>query len=185
MLRRIIKLGLSIGSFGGLLAFLVLATEWNIPAVRLSMLDAWQPGSGLVKYSSIILALILLNSFLYAIAKRWLPAGDTMTIRRIQPAESKYMPTYIGLFVIAFELANIPSTPRLSVIVLLFVFWLLLENTAYFNPFMLLVGLRFYEVESTQGVMFTVISKKKDIKQMDRFKNLTRISNFVYLESTN
>lgn len=184
MIRHLIKFTLSICSFAGVLVFLLIKLEYNIPYIHIAVSQAWLPVLIIFKYVCIITAPVAITLLVYAAAKSMLNNNETLQIKRIQPAESKFLPTYIGLFVVAFELAGLELWPRTLLTALLFVFWIFLENTSYFNPFMLLVGFRFYEVESRAGVVYTVITKKKDVKQLAEFTQLIRLNNFVYLEET-
>ena len=178
MIQKIVRLLLSLSSFSVVILFYVIATGGNDQILRV------HTENKLWVYLGFFVTLVLIAYTACLLAHKRLPRNDTLTINNIQPAESKFLPAYIGLFVVAFELANIQRPELLILLGILFVLWLFLENTAYFNPLLFIFGYRFYEVESRAGVIYTVISKKKDIKKKDdSFTGLIRIGNFVFMET--
>ncbi len=178
MKARLVKFILSLSSFSGILLFLLIGNQPDVPLIGHEYLNSFY---GAPKYA---LCIGFVTLFAYGALKltEILSTRDSLAVDSIQPMEGHFLPAYIGLFVIALELDSSFSFENIILLSLLFIFWLFLENVSYFNPFFLLFGYRFYEVVSGEGKKFTVITKKKDLKDIQKFSSLIRISNFSYIE---
>ena len=133
------------------------------------------------KYSIIFFVIMGFAWLVLFLSKQFLENSDTLMVTEIKPIESKFIPIYIGLFIIAFKLNFSHSSETYFFIFFLFILWGFFERVAYFNPFFLFFGYRFYEVKSNK-LTFMVITKKPDLKKIDKFNSLIRINNFTFLE---
>jgi len=87
------------------------------------------------------------------------------------------------MFVIALEISSgLEVEKSIAVLVLLFILWGLFERVFYFNPVWLLFGYRFYEARSEAGNTFTVISRRRNLKGAQAFKNLRKINEYTFME---
>lgn len=136
-------------------------------------------------WSYIIYMLILL---LLALLSVWLietmPADETLTINKndIVPVEGNLIPAYIGMFVISLSLPGI-SIESLMIMLLLLTIWLNIGIVSYFNPFLSILGYRFYAVHSIGNKSFTLITSNKDLKQATELNNLIRVNNYTFFWS--
>lgn len=106
-----------------------------------------------------------------------------MSIKKIKPAEWIFLPVYIWLFAVALSFSeNKLNIETIFLIILLFIFWLKLEATSYFNPFWLFIGFHYYEVESSNNIVFILITKEKGLKHGKELNNLIRINDFTFLK---
>lgn len=183
---RLIPLILSLSSFSGILLFLFIGKKIDVPFLWVSetyfaFLDNNQ--YLYMKYWLFLIFVLFLAWFSIWITKKCLSDEDSMQIDEIKPTESTFLPVYIGLFVIALSFSEKSITLETwFLILILFWFWLFLEEVSYFNPFLLFFGYRFYEVKSKGGTIFTLITKRKSLKKIDKTQKLIRINNFTFLE---
>lgn len=181
MQTALFRLLFSLSSFLGILLFLVININFNIPYIEISKpMDC--STLMFLKYLLMSAAVIIFAKIVLALSKKFLEKSDNLAVKKIKPVEGVFLPIYIGLFVIALSFNEGFSPQTCFLILFLFVLWVLFENVAYFNPFFLFWGYRFYEVESVNDVTILVITKKKDIKKIRELKNLIRINNFTFLE---
>ena len=111
---------------------------------------------------------------------------DTLVIQEIQPMEQDIIPIYIGLFVIMLNIGNLSVFVQYLLIFILFViWWRFLEQSYYFNIFWL-IKYRLYKVKDLNGNVYSVYTKRCDIKLIDSNNReklkLVRISNFSFIE---
>lgn len=172
----------SVSSFSGILLFLFIGNKINIPFLPFIPREFLNQWYDLARGASLVVLVLLFAWLTLFIADKSLKNSDTLVVKSIQPMESNFLPVYIGLFVIALELDSELATENVILLILLFVFWIFLENVSYFNPFFLLFGYRFYEVTTSNDKKFTVICKMKDVKQITTLDRLIRINNFSYLQ---
>ncbi len=111
---------------------------------------------------------------------------DTLIIQEIQPMEQDIIPIYIGLFVIVLNIGALSIFLQYLLIFILFViWWRFLEQSYYFNIFWL-IKYRLYKVKDLNGNVYSVYTKRGDIKLIDSNHEenlkLVRISNFSFIE---
>lgn len=172
---------LASSSFSGVLLFLYIGNKIDIPNISGSFLNNY---NDIPKYIVAVIAVFLGSLAIFEFVK-WILHSEgleELKVKTIRPMESNFLPVYIGLFVVALELDNTLSIESGILIFVLFVFWIYLENVAYFNPFLLIFGYRFYEVTSEDDSISVIITKKPDIKQITNFESLMRITNFNFIE---
>lgn len=177
------RLLFSLSSFSGILLFLVINANCDIPYVKIPSLFGQDLQSLLViKYFLSTLWVIFFAKGVLWLSQKSLEAADNIQVAKIKPVEGTFLPIYIGLFVIALSFTDGFSIEAIFLTALLFILWILFENVSYFNPFFLFWGYRFYEVETANGITVLIITKRKDLKRIEQFTSLTRINHFTFLE---
>jgi len=138
------------------------------------------PSSIVWSYSIYALTPLILALLSVCLIKR-LPAEDSLEIdgNDIVPVEGNLIPAYIGMFVISLSLPGW-SIESLMIMLLLLILWLNIGSVSYFNPFLSILGYRFYAVRSVNNKTITVITKEKDLKQATHLIDLIRINNYTF-----
>ena len=162
---------LSIASFSGFIALFLIKNNFH---VFRGINILWSYVFYLA--TPVILALI---SILFITR---FPADDTLIVdgNDIVPVEGNFLPTYIGMYVISLSLGGM-GTDTIAICLFLFVMWLQLGSVSYFNPFISLLGYRYYSVRSIDNKTITLITNEKDLKNAERIDNLIRINNYTFL----
>lgn len=172
--RKLVVHILSLFSFMGFVALFLIKNKVTILSCTLS--SAWSYAI----YVLILLLLTLLSVWLI----ETMPADETLTIDNndIVPVEGNLIPSYIGMFVISLSLPEI-SIESLMIMFLLLAIWLNIGGVSYFNPFLSILGYRFYAVHSIGNKSFTLITSNKDLKQATELSNLIRVNNYTFFWS--
>jgi hypothetical protein len=167
---------LSLSSFFMVIVFYLICTD--IPFVSLPPFF----GKILTKTTILVAIAMIFACFLIWLVKKTIKTNETTEVIRIRPIESVAMPTYVSLFVVSLEMASNSYELSVSILVLLFVFWVFFERVFYFNPIWVIFGYRFYEIESKNNNTFTLITKKQDLKNSQKMSNLRKINNYTFME---
>ena len=98
------------------------------------------------------------------------------------------MPVYLSYFFVSLSIPGSVQEGLVYVVLVVFVLiiWIFtsLTTTYYFNPLLLLLGYKFYNVTSNNGIELFILSRRvirkneKDIV----FPNLKKLTEFVYIE---
>jgi len=183
-----IRIFLSFASFSGVLFFLFVWKKVGMPifSADLITISNYPILSIYLKYT-VLFAMVLWFAYLWlSFVRNYLPKiSGTEEIIEIKPIEGSFLPVYIWLFVIALSFSDTLQPETITLLFVLFLFWAFLDWVSYFNPFWLLFWYRFYETKSSSGTVFTLITKKKDIKITNGkyvLDNLIRINNFTFLQ---
>jgi len=92
-------------------------------------------------------------------------SGD---ITRLIHADSTFLPSYLGYFFVALSVSNYHIMCFVYGIVFLFSFS---SQSTYFNPVFLVLGYRFYSLETKKGTTVHLISRKN-------YKNPSNVGEF-------
>lgn len=184
MKNILFKFLFSLSSFSGVLMFLLINRNINLPIISTPEIINLNYEFLLVsKFVFVFLTVIFFAWIVLFLGKKYLGVeGSIEKIEKIKPLEGQFLPVYIGLFVIALSFNDGFSIQAIFLIFVLFILWLCFEAVAYFNPFFILLGYRFYEIETEDKITSIIITKRKDVKRIKEFKNLTRLNNFTFLE---
>ena len=168
---------LSIASFSGFIALFLIKNKFRI----LCRLPFVESEINIIWSYLICLAMPIILAFISIFFITRFPADDTLEVEGndIVPVEGNFLPTYIGMYVISISLGAI-DTDTIVICVFLFVMWLQLGSVSYFNPFISLLGYRYYSVRSIGNKTITLITKEKDLKQAVIIDNLVRINNYTF-----
>lgn len=181
----IIPFMLSLSSFLGIILFLFIWKKIDIPWICLSntFLSFLNWDYIYVKYLFFLAFVVGFTYISIILAKKNLQAWDNIEVKEIKPIEWTFLPVYIWLFVIALSFNDKNLTiETIFLVIILFVFWLKLDSVSYFNPFLLFFGYRFYEIKSDKTTTFTLITRRKDLKNISSLSDLISINNFTFLE---
>lgn len=168
---------LSIASFSGFIALFLIKNKFRI----LCKLPFVESEINIIWSYLICLAMPIILAFISIYFITRFPADDTLEVEGndIVPVEGNFLPTYIGMYVISISLGAIDAD-TIVICAFLFVMWLQLGSVSYFNPFISLLGYRYYSVRSIGNKTITLITKEKDLKQATTIDNLVRINNYTF-----
>ena len=182
MIKLMTKFLLSLSSFSGVLYFFVV-TNLDKQISDQTIFNLNFLANGYIRHGSYIVIFAFFAFITLVITRKVFPKADSLEVREIKPIESVAVPTYIGLFVIALGLNQIPMPVPFVILTVLFLFWTRLEKIFYFNPIWLFFGYRFYEVKSSNDNTYTLITKRDRLKGEQDFTSLRRLNNYTFLES--
>ncbi len=165
---------LSLFSFAGFVALFLIKNKVTILPC---------PTSSSLSYIIYMLIPLLLALLSVWIIKK-IPADDSLEIdgNDIAPVEGDLIPAYIGMFVISLSLPGM-SIESFMIMLLLLAIWLNIGSVSYFNPFLSIIGYRFYAVRSANKKSITLITAKKDLKRASKLENLIRVNNYTFFWS--
>lgn len=123
----------------------------------------------------------------------WLPkfvcAVDSLnlSVQKVSSANKEYLPVYLSYFFVSLSIPGDQSEISWEVLSVMFlIIWIFtsLTKTYYFNPLLLLLGYKFYNVTSHNGIELFVISNRTIRKDETNitFPRLWKITEYVYLE---
>lgn len=169
---------LSMMSFSGFLALFLMNNQVNLFFLNTPLIYS---------YGMYFLMPFGLGSASIALIKN-LPCNDNEIVKGndIVPVEGNLIPAYMGMFVIALSL-NMDGDILHSVLIMFFllILWLNIGSVSYFNPFLTILGYRFYAIRTQSNKTITVITNKKDFKECHELNQLSRINNYTFYWSGN
>lgn len=132
---------------------------------------------------------LFLSWIFVQIAKKVSP-NDSLKLpaQKVSSANKDYLPVYLSYFFVSLSIpGNVPDGTSYDVLaVFIFIIWIFttLTTTYYFNPLLLLMGYKFYNVTSNNGIELFVISRRCVRKNETNitFPNLKKLTEIVYLE---
>ena len=132
-------------------------------------------------YFSITLLLIpVILSFVTIWLTMFLGKDNIKNCAKIEEADSSFLPVYLGYFFVGLSIDKIQPLVFVYLIIFIFTF---VAQTQYFNPMYLLLGYRFYKIETTEGTRVFLITKKALRKSIGvEFSDLRRINDTTYLD---
>ncbi|HUX78450.1 MAG TPA: hypothetical protein VMW10_01690 [Alphaproteobacteria bacterium] len=172
--RKLLVYLLSLFSFMGVVPLFLIKNKVTILP---------HSASSLWSYAIYVLIPLLLTLLSVWLIER-MPRNETLIINGndIVPVEGNLIPAYIGMFVISLSLPGM-SIESFMIMLLLLVIWLNIGSVSYFNPFLSIIGYRFYAVRSINNKSITLITSKKDLKQASKLRNLIRVNNYTFFWS--
>lgn len=129
------------------------------------------------------LGLILLCWYILKLAKTKLTVNE-IQLKSLKPADNNFMPFILSYFLPCVELYKKDFIFICIWLLLLFLVVLINKNSNHYNPILkFLFGYRYYEVQTTKDVTYTLLTQKKLINktQINRFSQLT---DYVILDQT-
>lgn len=101
-------------------------------------------------------------------------------LRNIELANSSFLPSYLGYFFVAVSITRIDTFLLVYGLTVLLV---MLSQSMYYNPFLLLFHYNFYHATDENGTRIFLITKKKiRTIQAEGFETLRRINDVTYIE---
>jgi hypothetical protein len=123
-----------------------------------------------------ILSLIIVNKSASQSTK------DRLKILKIYPVYTDYMPIYLAICVIAFELNKINSTNLYTILIITFFVFIVfhISNVFYLNPIWYIFGKRIFKVENEKGNYIVIVSKNDNYKALSNIENIKKIDEYVF-----
>lgn len=110
---------------------------------------------------------------------------DDLIIEKIYPVYSEYMPVYLAICVVAFELNSYVEVENSFTVLLIsaFVFILFyISNISYLNPLWYLLGKRIYKIENEEGNYIVMMNKTEHSKNIKIIKNIVKIDEYHFIK---
>lgn len=108
-------------------------------------------------------------------------------VQKVSSANKEYLPVYLSYFFVSLSIPGAVDNLEWGVLaVFVVIIWIFtsVTTTYYFNPLLLVLGYKFYNVVSHNGIELFVITKRT-IGKGERdivFLNLRKITEYVYVE---
>ncbi len=173
------KLLVNISSFYWILFFYLIHNEYFL----LSNADN-------DKYFSVVLYLCIgfifgIVALKHTVKKSYQQTSDDLVVEKIYPIYTEYMPIYLAIIVIAFELNNfidIDNKFTISIIFLSIYILFHISNIGYLNPVWYLLGYRIYKVENKKANYIFIAYKNIDYKSKNNISDIRKIDEFTFIK---
>ncbi len=107
----------------------------------------------------------------------------SLKIAKINPAYTEYMPIYLAITVIAFELNPLGKDTFSIVIINIFIYMLFyISNIAYMNPAWFLFGYRVYKIEKDSANYILIIHKNENYKSIEKVDKIYKIDEYTFIK---
>ena len=138
----------------------------------------------------VFLGIPLLLSLMFVLLSKAVSPKDSLRLpaQKVSSANKDYLPVYLSYFFVSL---SIPGSVQEGIvyevlIVFVFIIWIFtsLTTTYYFNPLLLLMGYKFYNVISNNGIELFIISRRVIRKNETNitFPKLKKLTELVYIE---
>lgn len=138
----------------------------------------------------VFLGIPLLLSLMFVLLSKAVSPKDSLRLpaQKVSSANKDYLPVYLSYFFVSL---SIPGSVQEGIvyevlIVFVFIIWIFtsLTTTYYFNPLLLLMGYKFYNVISNNGIELFIVSRRVIRKNETNitFPKLKKLTELVYIE---
>lgn len=104
-------------------------------------------------------------------------------IIEIENSTNNFLPSYLGYFFVALSISD-NDFLTMSIIYFIIVLFVFYSQTNYFNPFLLILGYKFYKIKTKTGLSLLLISKKEFKKSNEVIiEKVYRINNSTYIDT--
>lgn len=132
----------------------------------------------------------LLLSVLFVLLTKAVSPNDSLMlpVQKVSSANKEFLPVYLSYFFVSLSIpGNVEEGLAYGVLVVfILIIWIFtsLTTTYYFNPLLLLMGYKFYNVTSNNGIELFVISRRVIRKNETNiiFPKLKKLTEIVYIE---
>jgi len=134
----------------------------------------------------IVICFVLGYSSLFFVRKSALKSTkDKLKVSKIYPVYTDYMPIYLAICVIAFELNKISVANYGTIFTITFFIFVVfhISNVFYLNPAWYILGKRIFKVENEKGNYIVIVSKNNNCKALTDIENLKKIDEYVFYKS--
>lgn len=139
----------------------------------------------------VFLGIPLVLSVLFVLLTKAVSPNDSLRqpVQKVSSANKDYLPVYLSYFFVSLSIpGNVEEGIAYGVLVVfILVIWIFtsLTTTYYFNPLLLLMGYKFYNVTSNNGIQLFIISKRNIRKNETNitFPKLKKMTELVYIET--
>ncbi len=106
-----------------------------------------------------------------------------LTIEKINPAYTEFMPIFLAIIVIAFELNSL-GNDNFSIICISLLIYLLfhMSNIAYINPAWFLFGYRVYKIEKDSANYILIMHRSENYKSIKTIDNIYKIDEYTFIK---
>ncbi|CAC9958502.1 hypothetical protein [uncultured Gammaproteobacteria bacterium] len=110
---------------------------------------------------------------------------DALKVSKIYPIYTDYMPIYLAICVIAFELNEISGDNFGTIFIITFFIFVIfhISNVFYLNPAWYILGKRIFKVENEKGNYIVIVSKNDNCKALTNIENIKKIDEYVFYKS--
>ncbi len=176
------KFTLSIASFSWVVFLYLIHNRINI--VDIEYLSNYINSVNVIFYIFICFLLGLLSLFI--LDKSAIKSNkDNLKILKIYPVYTDYMPIYLAICVIAFELNEISNDNFYAVLMIAFFIFVVfhISNVFYLNPTWYIFGKRIFKIENEKGNYIVIMSKNDNYKALANIKGIKKIDEYVFYKS--
>lgn len=104
--------------------------------------------------------------------------NETIKINTVEPSEFKYVFTYLSMFVIALSIKTYEVFIIIGIIIMFLLFRI---RYIYFNPILLLLGYRFYDIKTSNSKIILYICKESNLYESPDISGAYRLNNDVFI----
>lgn len=173
------KLLVNLSSFYWILFFYFIHNEYFL-----------LPSADNDKYLSVLIYLTIgfifgWVSLKFTLSKIYKQTSDDLKVEKIFPIYTEYMPIYLAIIVIAFELNNFVEIENQFTVPVIFLSIYILfhiSNIGYLNPVWYLLGYRIFKVENTKANYIFIAYKNKDYKSKTNIDDIRKIDEFTFIK---
>ena len=135
----------------------------------------------LVGFISIpLLFLAISMKLLEKLSKDRIKEGEVI---EIENSTNNFLPSYLGYFFVALSISD-NDFLTMSIIYFIIVLFVFYSQTNYFNPFLFILGYKFYKIKTNRGLSLLLISKKEFKKSNEVIiEKVYRINNSTYIDT--
>lgn len=132
---------------------------------------------------------LLLSEMFIVLSKSVNPKDSLrLPVQKVSSANKEYLPVYLSYFFVSLSIPGSGQEGAAYEVLVVFVLiiWIFtsLTTTYYFNPLLLLMGYKFYNVTTSNGIELFVISRRVIRKNETEitFPKLKKLTEIVYIE---
>ena len=106
-----------------------------------------------------------------------------LVIEKINPVYTEYIPIFLAIIVIAFEL-NPLGDDNFSIIIigiLIYIFFHM-SNIGYINPIWFIFGYRVYKIEKSSANYILIMHKSEDYKSIEKIDKIYKIDEYTFIK---
>ena len=166
--------------------FLIKSRCYILESNFYSYLDKFLKINNLEQYSLVgfisipLLFLAISMKLLEKLSKDRIKEGE---IIEIENSTNNFLPSYLGYFFVALSISD-NDFLTMSIIYCIIVLFVFYSQTNYFNPFLLILGYKFYKIKTNRGLSLLLISKKEFKKSNEVIiEKVYRINNSTYIDT--
>ena len=186
-MNRLFRFFLAISSTSlFIVIFLIKSRCYILESNFYSYLDEFLKINNIEQYSLVGFILIPLSflaismKLLEKLSKDKIKEGE---IIEIENSTNNFLPSYLGYFFVALSISD-NDFLTMSIIYFIIVLFVFYSQTNYFNPFLLILGYKFYKIKTKRGLSLLLISKKEFKKSNEVIiEKVYRINNSTYIDT--
>ncbi|MEI2988527.1 MAG: hypothetical protein V8T22_05585 [Oscillospiraceae bacterium] len=161
--------------------FTLISTSWVW--VVYGIQNKWiLPYNSIISTAIVMILIPMLLTLLWLLVaeKFFSPENISGGCEDIEEAQNDFLSDYLGYFFIGIGIDDYKVLIMVYLIIFIFTF---LSQRKLFNPLLLLMGYKYYNITTTNGIMMFLISRK-ELRSSDEveFDSLRRINDMSYID---